>query len=103
MFCVWVFVRDLLGTVHLSQRDGRLAASATSPYPETMAVEQSQMHPCRGPDDYAMGLPPNLSQGTGWSPQLTLWTGGWSGTILGSMPLRLWMPWLKFKRQRVRS
>lgn len=64
-----------------ARRAGRLAACATNLLPETMAVQQSQMLPCRGVDGFAVGLPQNLSQGTGWNPQRDLWTRGWAGAI----------------------
>lgn len=52
--CLWKTCRELS---ILARRAQRLAASAASLYPETTAVQQSQVLPCWRVDCSAMGLP----------------------------------------------
>lgn len=72
-------MKDLSGTVHLSQE-----GSETGSFCYTQRPQQCNNHRFFPADVWTALLwvcHKNLSQGTGWSPQLNLWTGGWGGAF----------------------
>lgn len=87
-----------------ARRDRKSAASVTSPYPETTAVQAAITDSSlpRVGLLYVMDLPPK-PQPRYWLVSIpNLWTGGWGGAIEFHAPI-LWMSLLRFKRQRIRN
>lgn len=87
-----------------ARRDRKSAASVTSPYPETTAVQAAITDSSlpRVGRLYVMDLPPK-PQPRYWLVSIpNLWTGGWDGAIEFHAPI-LRMSLLRFKRQRIRN